>query len=86
MIKLGKLKFKESNGPVGVEDPSKAKTGMKGQEKEAPRKVGSGKAVILKDEISIAKDKRGEASGSLTTERSKERLCKLSKQEEKKTL
>ena len=42
--------------------------------------------VIPRDEVSIAKDKKGEASGSLTTEGSKERLCKPSKEEEKKTL
>ena len=55
------------------------------QEEKAPREVGSKKAVISRDEVSIAKDKRSEASGSLTTERSKERLCKPNKEEEKKT-
>ena len=42
--------------------------------------------VISRDDVSIAKDKRVEASGSLTTERSKERLCKSNKEKEKKML
>ena len=41
---------------------------------------------IPRDEVSIAKDKRGETSGSLTTEGSKEQLCKPNKEEEKKML
>ena len=52
------------------------------QEEKASREVGSGKAVILRDEVSIARDKRGEASGSLTIEGSKERLCKPNKEED----
>ena len=39
MIKEGKLKFEESNGPVGVEDPSKAKTKIRRQEKETLREA-----------------------------------------------
>ena len=37
LIKLGKLKFEESNGPVGVEDLSRAKAEMIRQEGKAPR-------------------------------------------------
>ena len=48
--------------------------------------VRSGKATISRDEVSIANEKIGEASGSLTTEGLKERLCKPNKEEEKKTL
>ena len=48
--------------------------------------VGSEKATIPRDEVFITKDKRGEASGSLTTKGSKKRLCKSNKKEEKKTL
>ena len=55
------------------------------QEEKALREVGSGKVTISRDEVSIAKEKRGEASGSLTIEGSKERLCKPNKEEEKKT-
>ena len=42
------------------------------QEEKAPRKVGFKKAAISRDEVSIAKDKGGEASGSLTIEGLKE--------------
>ena len=42
------------------------------QEEKASKEVGSGKTVISRDEVSIPKDKRGEASGLLTTEGSKE--------------
>ena len=86
LIKLGKLKFEESNGPAVVEDLFEAKTEMIRQEEKAPREVGFGKSTILRDEVSVAKDKRDEASGSLTTEGPKERLRKLNKKEEKKTL
>ena len=84
LIKLKKLKFEESNGPVGVEDLFEAKAEMIRQEEKTPREVGSKKTAIPRDEVSIAKEKRGEASGSLTTEGSKERLCKPNKEEEKK--
>ena len=85
LIKDGKLKFEESDEPVGVEDLFEAKAEMIRQEEKAPKEVGSGKSAISRDEVSIAKDKRSEASGSLTTEGSKERLCKPNKEEEKKT-
>ena len=86
LIKLGKLKLEESNESTGVEDLFEAKTEMIRQEEKAPREVGFGKSTILRDEVSVAKDKRDEASGSLTTEGPKERLRKLNKKEEKKTL
>ena len=85
LIKLGKLKFEESNGPAEVEDLFEAKVEMIRQEEKAPREVGSGKTTIPRDDVSIAKDKRDETSGSLTTKGSKEQLCKPNK-EEKKTL
>ena len=85
LIKDGKLKFKESNGLVGVEDPSREKTKMRRQEKKAPREASFGKTVMPSDEISIAKIERGKAGYSSTTEGSKERLCKPNKEEEKKT-
>ena len=72
MIKLGKLKFEESNGPAVVEDLSEAKAEIIRQEEKALREVGFEKSTIPRDEVSIAKDKRGEASGSLTTEGSRE--------------
>ena len=72
MIKFEKLKFEKLNRPVEVEDLFEANAEMIRQEEKAPKEVGSGKAVISRDEVSIAKDKRGEASGSLTTKGSKE--------------
>ena len=86
MIKLGKLKFEELNRPVVVENLSGAKAEMIRQEEKALREVGFRKAATPRDEVSIAKDKKGEASGSLTTEGLKERLWKPNKEEEKKTL
>ena len=72
MIKLEKLKFKESNESARVEDLFEAKTEMIRQKEKALREVGCRKVIILRDEVSIAKDKRGESSGSLTTKGSKE--------------
>ena len=86
LIKLGKLKFEESNGPAGVEDLFEAKAEMISQEEKALREIRSEKAVISRDEVSIAKDKISEAEGSSTTERSKEWLCELNQEEENKTL
>ena len=52
------MKFRESNGPAGVEDPSRAKAEVTRQEREAPRKANSRKATILRDEVPIAKIRR----------------------------
>ena len=41
---------------------------------------------IQRDEVSISKVERGEAEGSLTTERLKGRLCELNRKEENKML
>ena len=57
---------------MGIENPSRAKTKMKRQKRETPREACFERAVIPRDEVSIAKDKRGKASGSLTTKGSKE--------------
>ena len=48
LIKDGKLKFEESDGPIGVEDPSRAKTKMRRQEKEAPMEANFGKTTLAK--------------------------------------
>ena len=50
------------------------------QEEKAPREAGSRKGAIQRDEVSISKVGRGEAEGSSTTERSKERLCELNRE------
>ena len=86
MINLGKLKFKESNEPIGVEDLYGAKAETTRQEEKASREIGSWKAIIRRDEVSISKVERGKVEGSSTTERSKERLCELNREEEKKML
>ena len=72
LIKDGKLRFEESDGLVGVEDLSRAKTKMRRQEKEAPRESSSGKATMPRDKVPIAKIRKSEASYSMTTEWSKE--------------
>ena len=41
LIKLGKLKFEESNGPTGVEDLFEAKAEMIRREEKALKEVGS---------------------------------------------
>ena len=46
LINLGKVKFEESDGPVGVEDLFEAKVEMIRQEEKAPREAGSRKATI----------------------------------------
>ena len=86
MINLGKLKFEELDEPVGVEDLFEAKAEMIRQEEKPPREAGFQKAAMRRDEVSIFKVGKGEAEGSSTTERSKERLCELNREEENKAL
>ena len=86
LINLGKLKFEESNELVGIEDLFGAKTETTRQEEKTPKEIGSRKATIRRDEVSISKVRRGEAEGSSTIERSKERSCELNQEEENKTL
>ena len=86
MIKDGKLKFEESNGPIGVEDPSRAKTEMTRQEREAPTKASFGKKSMPGDKVPIVKIERNETRCSSTIEGSNERLREPNGEEEKKTL
>ena len=86
LIKDGKLKFKESDEPVGAEYLFEVKAEMIRQEEKAPREAGSRIAAIQRDEVSISKVERGKAEGSSTTERSKERLCELNQEEKNKAL
>ena len=58
LIKEGKLKFEESDGPVGVEDPSWAKIELRRKKKVAPRKASSRKATMLRDKVPVAKIKK----------------------------
>ena len=67
MIKDGKLKFEQSNEPVGMEDLSRAKGEAVRQEQEAPRETNPGKAIMPSDKVPIAKIKRSEAFCSSTT-------------------
>ena len=62
LIKVGKLKFEELDGPVGVEDPSKAKTEIRKQEKEAPKEASSRKATTPRDKVPVAKKKVKQAA------------------------
>ena len=74
MIEEGKLKFEESSGLIGVEDPLKAKTEEMRQEKEAPREASSGKVTMPRDKVPVAKIRKSEACCSMTIKGSKERL------------
>ena len=74
------------NGPVGVEDPSKAKTKMRRQEKKAPKEASFGKATMPRDKVPVAKIRKSEAGCSMTVEGSKERLCEMNEEEKKKML
>ena len=80
------MKFEESNELVGVEDLFGAKAETTRQEEKTSKEIGSWKAAIWRDEVSISKVERGEIEGSSTTERSKERLCELNREEENKKL
>ena len=86
LIKDGKLKFEDSDRPAKVENPFRAKTEMRRQEKEAPREASSGKATMPKDKVPVTKIRKSEACCSMTTERSKERLREPNGEKEKKTL
>ena len=72
MINDGKLKFEELNGPVEVEDPSRAKVEILRQKKEALKGARLGKAAILKEKVPMAKVWKNGAGSSSTTEGSKE--------------
>ena len=54
LIREGKLKFEELDGPVGVEYPSGTKAKITRQEKEAPREAVSKKAAMPKEKIGRA--------------------------------
>ena len=86
MIKEGKLKFEESDGPVGVEDLYRAKTKMRRQEKEALREASSGKVTMSRDKVPVAKIKKSEVGCSMATKGLKERLREHNEEEEKKVL
>ena len=78
------MKFEESDGSVGAEDLFETKAEMIRQEEKAPREIGSRKAAIRRDEVSISKVGKGEVEVSSTTERSKERLCELNREKKNK--
>ena len=86
MIKVGKLKIGEPNGPIGVEDPSREKTKVTRQKKEALREASSGKATMLRDKVPVAKIGKNETGCSSTTKESKERLHNHNGEEKKKVL
>ena len=71
LIEKGKLKFEESSGPTGVEDPFREKAVVMRQEKEALRKASFGKMIIPRDDVPISKIERNEAVYLSTTKRSK---------------
>ena len=85
LIRERKLKFEESDGPVGVEYSSGTKAKMTRQEKGAPREAVSKKAAMPEERVPITKTGRSETDCSLTTEGSKERSCKPNERQEKNT-
>ena len=56
------------------------------QKHGAPREASLEKAAIPRDRVPITKVEKDEASGSLTTEGSEERLCEPNEEEENKML
>ena len=84
LIKDGKLKFEDSNGLAGMEDPSRAKGEAVKQEQKASKKANSGKVTMPSDKVPIAKFRKSEADCSSTTKGSKERPCGPKKEEEKR--
>ena len=86
MINDGKLTFEDLDGSVEVKDPSRAKVKIARQEHGVPKEASPGKAAIPRDGVPIAKVEKDEASGSLTTEGSEERLCEPNEEEENKML
>ena len=72
LIREGKLKFEESDGPAGVEYLFGTKTKMTRQEKEILREAISKEATMPKEKVPITKTGKSEAGCSLTTEGSKE--------------
>ena len=82
LIKDGKLKVEDLGRPIEAENLSRTKVEMPRQEEEIPNEANFGKTTMSKEKVPIAK-----AGFSSTTKRSKERSCKLDKEEEeKKTL
>ena len=75
LINDGKLTFEDLDRPVEVENPSRTKVGIAIQEHGAPKEASPEKATIPRNDVSIAKDEKEEANGSLTTEGSKAQLC-----------
>ena len=86
MIKVGKLKIGELNGPIRVEDLFTAKVEVTRQEKEAPREASSRKATMPRDKVPVTKIRRNEMGCSSTAEGSKERPHEHNGEEEKKVL
>ena len=86
LINDGKLTFEDLDGPVEIKDPSRAKLEIARQDHGVPREASPEKAAIPRDEVPTAKVRKDEASGSLTTEGSEERLCESNEEEENKML
>ena len=79
LTKDGKLKVEDLGRPVEVEDSSRTKAEMPKLEEETPKEANAGKTTMPKEKRPIAK-----TDSSSTTKRSKERSCKLNKEEEEK--
>ena len=87
LINNGKLNFEDLDGQAQVEDPSKAKAEMARQKHGTPRETSLEKATMSNEKVPVVEVRKSEESSSTTTTGSKERPCKLDKEEgEKKVL
>ena len=76
--------FEDLDGLAQVEDLSKVKVEMARQKHGTPRETSLGKAAMSNEEVHITEVRRSKEGSSTTTEGSKERSCKLDKEEEEK--
>ena len=67
-----------------VKDPSREKVDMAKQKQGTPMGASLGKAVMPKEKVPMAEVRRSEEGSSMTTKGSKERPCKLDKEEKEK--
>ena len=72
------------DGPAQVEDSSRAKVEMARQKHGTLRETSLRKAAMSNEKVPIAEVRKSEEGSSTTIERSKERPCKLDKDEEEK--
>ena len=78
------MKVDDLGRPAEVEDSFKTKVEMPRQEEETLKEVNLGKATMSNEKVPVIEVRKSERGSSMTTEGSKERPCKLDKEEEEK--